>query len=110
MRNLPAAGSRDMIPEEMETNAEGINTSNDAPAEVNGTLSLRMEIQLMVEMGNDETTYTAAATACPNSWKHKLMKRENKRIGRSPRGVVTPGICYDFSHLGGRWEGGRTMR
>ena len=40
MRNFPIAGSRDMVPEEMETNADGINTSNDAPAEVKGTLSL----------------------------------------------------------------------
>jgi len=29
-----------MVPEEMETNADGMNTSNDAPAEVKGTLSL----------------------------------------------------------------------
>ena len=43
MRNLPVAGSRDMVPEEMETNADGINTSSDAPAEVKGTLSLRTE-------------------------------------------------------------------
>lgn len=40
MRNLPRAGNRDMVPEEMETNADGISTSNDAPAEVKGTLSL----------------------------------------------------------------------
>lgn len=44
MRNFPVAGSRDMAPDETETNADGINTSNDAPAEVKGTLSLRMEI------------------------------------------------------------------
>lgn len=50
MRNLPIAGSRDVVPEEMETNADGINTSNDAPAEVKGTLSLRAEIQLSVRV------------------------------------------------------------
>lgn len=94
-----------MVPEEMETNADGINTSNDAPAEVKGTLSLRMEIRLSVEMWIDKTTHTAAATACPNSWKHKLMKRDNKRIGRSPRGVVTPGTCCNCSHVGCRREG-----
>ena len=43
MRNLPMGGSRDMVPEEMETNADGINTSRDAPAEVKGTLSLWTE-------------------------------------------------------------------
>lgn len=37
MRNLPIAGSRDMAPEEMATNADGNNTSSDAPAEVKGT-------------------------------------------------------------------------
>jgi hypothetical protein len=29
-----------MVPEEMVTNADGINTRSDAPAEVKGTLSL----------------------------------------------------------------------
>jgi hypothetical protein len=105
MRSLPVAGSREMDPEEMETNADGINTNKDAPAEVKGTLSLRMEIQTSVKVWINETTYTAAAIACPSSWKHKLMKRENKRIGRSPRGVVTPGICCNFNHVGLRWEG-----
>ena len=47
MRNLPVAGSREAVPDEMETNADGINTSNDAPAEVKGTLSLRMEVWLL---------------------------------------------------------------
>ena len=32
-----------MVPEEMETNADGIKTSRDVPAEVKGTLSLRTE-------------------------------------------------------------------
>jgi len=40
MRNLPMAGSRDAVPEEMETNADGTNTSRDTPTEVKGTLSL----------------------------------------------------------------------
>ena len=44
MRNLPVAGSRDMAPEEMETNADGIRTNNDAPTDVNGTLSLRWRV------------------------------------------------------------------
>lgn len=52
MRNLPLADSRDMVPEEIETNADGINTSNDAPAEVKGTLSLRMEFS---RRGNRES-------------------------------------------------------
>ena len=40
MRSLPIAGSRETVPAEMETNADGTNTSRDAPAEVKGTLSL----------------------------------------------------------------------
>jgi len=49
MRNLPIGGNRDMVPEEMETNADGINTNSDAPAEVKGTLSLRMEVSFRGE-------------------------------------------------------------
>ena len=41
MRNFPVAGRRDVAPAEIETNADGNKTSRDAPAEVNGTLSLR---------------------------------------------------------------------
>ena len=40
MRSLPVAWSRDTVPEEMVINADGIRTNSDAPAEVNGTLSL----------------------------------------------------------------------
>ena len=43
MRSLLVAGSRKTDPEEMEINAEGTNTSRDAPAEVRGTLSLQTE-------------------------------------------------------------------
>ena len=39
-RNLAIAGNRSMVPEEMETNADGNNTRSDAPAEVKGTPSL----------------------------------------------------------------------